>query len=510
MHRAHTLLAGASLCLGALLVLQLQAEEPQKKNPVAREATPGIRLICDVSGSLEAWGSDEYGYPYGNRTIALSPDGRWLAFPFVETVNVVKTPAEEAGENTGDWWVNLCDLTAAPGSECPRWRQGYLSMHSPVVAGPHNAVAFLSDDPLQKFMHEQLDRLWALEDTKGEGENEARVPSGVVIGGSETDKLPTEYIRVCWCGTGKSAYYRIPQGSIDEPRPRSRSRLIDLWFAENQDTKKPSLLALLFNGTLCLWTLENNGLPPAANVLMVEDEPRTLNFYNLMADATKTGRARQDDEFVYGLFAVAHRSNRIALCNPAQPPVRVISLASGKVRTLDVPKDLRDAPYQDLLLSENGRYCVAFRPAKRAGNLETATSSMPYPNVLETWNTETGKLLWQHILPDRFFVSRAAFSPDSSQLVTWSCISHDPEKDLHQLAGDVSDEEQQRQQEALYQTGLLQMRDAATGKSLGTFPFPAKSWIQALAFTPNGKQVVVLEHGGACQMIETTAFKSPK
>ena len=473
MHRTSARLAGVTLCLGTLLVLPLQAEEPQKKISAERDQTTGARLICDVGGSLETWGSSEYGYPYADRTIAMSPDGRWLAFPFVEST---------------DWWVNLCDLTAPLGSECPRWRQGYLSIHSPVVAGPNNTVAFLSDDPYQRE---------------------------VIIGKPETYEMPREYIRVCWCGTGKSAFYLIPQGSIDEPRPRSRSRLLDLWFTENPVLEKPILLALLFNGTLCIWTLPDNGLPPKANVLMVEDKPRTLNLYDLVAAAEKTKKERPD-EFVHGLFAVAHRSHRIALCNPEQPTIRIISYASGNVQALQMPKNARYAPpYQDLLLSENGRYCVAFRPANLVGRgqikLEDGTvfgKVFPdYPNVLETWNAETGKQLWQHTLPDRFFVSRAAFNPDGSRLVTWSCVG----RDLRELINVAeSDEERQRQQEERYKTGVLQLWNAATGKPSGTLPFPAKLWIQALSFSPDGKQVVVLEHGGACQMIETTAFTSPE
>lgn len=512
MYRTHALLAGASLFLGALLVLQLQAQESREKTPTEREPITATRRICDAGGSRGTWGSSEYGYPYANRVIAMSPDGRWLAFPFLESLEIEKsaTPfliesrwslvAGSAGERTTSrmgWWVNLCDLTAPPGSECPRWRQGEpgrFGMHSPVVAGPHNAVAFLVDDPFQ------------------------RTVDGL---------LPPEYIRVCWCGTGKCAYYRLPAGPLKGPRPIYRSRLIDLWFAENPVTEKPSLFTLLFDGTLCLWTLRDSGFPTTAN-LLVEDEPQTLDLYDLVEAVEKTKKARPD-ESVFGLFAVAHASNRIALCNPDQPPIRVISLASGRVRTLDVPKSLGDAPYQDLLLSENGRYCTAFRPEKRAGDFDSkredeSRSSMPppdYPNVMETWDTETGALLWQRTLPERhfwqrerFFFSRAAFSPDSTLLVTWSCPDHDHKRDRLEMLDAPSDEERQRRWdeqirrwEERFQKGVLQLWDAATGKPSGTLPFSLRHWRLGLAFTPDGKQIAVLEHGGACSFVETAAFR---
>lgn len=495
MHRASATFAGVFLWWGTFLALQLRAEEPEKI-PIENERVPGIRRVCDVGGDPEGWGSSEYGYPYANRTIAISPDGRWLAFPFVESVDIVKKPAEEAGVITGDWWVNLCDLTAPPGSECPRWRQGQLGIHSPVVAGPNNTVAFLSDDPLQRHTHERLARLWALEDK--ERADAAQVPPGVKLGpnifdqeGEDAEKLPPEYIRVCWCGTGTSAYYRLPAGSLDDPRPKSRSRLLDLWFTENPVTKKPSLFALLFDGTLCFWPLQDNGFPPAVNTLMVNDKPETLNVSNLAIP--KTARP---EEFVRRLFAVAHASNRIALHDPDRPPVRVLSLRSGKIQTLEM-KNLGDGPYQDLLLSENGRCCVAVRPSKRPAKLPN------HPNVMEAWNAETGELLWQRTLRDRFFVSRAAFSPDSSRLATWSRVKRDLKREL-QPADVLTDWEEH------FQAGVLQLWDATSGAPVGTLPFPAKLWIQALAFTPDGKQVVVLEHGGACSLVETLAFRPAK
>lgn len=459
--------------LGTLLMIHVSVSlASDMPSPPLMKTSRTIR----AEGQPEVYSHTECGFPLGDRLIAVSSSGRWIAFPYLEAVGIASGTNEKTRGGELDWHVGVFDLRD-PDAAPRRWRVGAISSHGPVAAGPDDTVLFLSQGPFP----DAVDPLPPLPGLTKEQQKAQGIP----------ESFPADYIRMTWCRTGKAVYYRMPAWKEGTPRPRSRSVVHDLWVGDNPVTKKPSLFALRFDGAIRVWELHNDGKPPTANVLRVDAQPKTLDVLDLLKGILESPATRWDGRSA--LLASAGKKSIVAVARQRQ--IILLPLTTGKAYAFERPRDIGASVYEDLLLSVDGSVCAASYAAQLS---ERSGRADGYPNVLAVWNAGNGKLFWEKKLPDTFFVSRAALHPEGSLLVTWSCPEPDQSRKF------VSAEDEQRREEARFKRGVLHVWDVPTGNVLRAWSFPLTSWPHGIAFTPDGKHLTILELGGTCRLMETT------
>lgn len=499
-------MSGSFRVIVPLVLFLLAIPFPTAAGQDSAPPRPPISRTIRADGHPDPWGDGEYGFPFGSRLVAVSshgrPDEHRIVFPFLDTLAVAE--GDTTRVKPGAWRVGAFTLHGTLGTRPIVWGVGDLTAHGPVVAGPDNTFAFLVQSPFPDAVDPVPDEELPEEaDEDGAfGFDDTALPPA---------EIPANYIRMSWCQPEKAVYYRLPPPP--EQIPRSRSALHDLWFGANPQTKKMSLFALLWDGTLCVWELRNGGKPPATNVLRVDDPPRTINVFDVVAHLARHDQDAES-ELPFGPLAVAEAPARIAVAPLGEKGIWVLDLSKGKVE-LKPPHVVRTA-YQQLLLSPNGAFCAAFRAAQPAGTLQHKDDRIildvplpEHPNVVTVWNARDGTLLWEKSLPGAHFVSRAAFSPDGTQLITWSCPARDLRKDLLETKN-VSVEEEMRREEARHRAGVLTVWNSTGGTPHRTWSFPLSLWPHGMSFTPDGKFLAVLEHGGTCHLIEAAKLtKAP-
>lgn len=431
------------------------ADEPKKASS---------RLVFDLHSFPEELRDSPTSYEAAfHDVMAFTENGRWIAVPVLTTRKESETHTNEkdlynvdgqwlvAGKRTGTHVitasVRLIDLHGPGDQEHPSWPVGGSPLWhvggipAAIAAGPHNSIAFQVEKSRTKFVE--------LKDRKIE----------VVF------ERP-RYVRVVWCGTGKSAFYRLP----------SDNRIIRLlWFSENPTTGEPNLFGLLSDSSIARWHLENRGAPPDVHELVVERAPVTRDVRDVLAAAA--GSYARDPDAECRIYA-AVKGHSVAYLTAETPRrVRVIRLDKKQVMELHLPTNAAGARLRDIILSPDGNLCVGIAR-----------------NSMYAWSVKTGRFIWSSKVADGHFIHRCCISNDATKLVTWSYPFPyaDPRPRSLEQHLSITDLLQARKQAT---KGVLTIFDAMTGEQRARASFPLPYPADGLAVAPDGRRVAVLGAG---------------
>lgn len=421
---------------------------------------PLSKIVIDLHGYPEAsyWGAFHHAF-------AFTQNGRWIAVPLDTTRRELRTTLNDAGPDRetidgraifrGKWSeihvasssVHLVDLQGPKDHERPCWDVQHLPVT--IVAGPHNTIAFQIEQPQMKLFH--------LKDRSVD----------VVL-------QRARYVRVIWCGAGKSAFYRLPQADTTSVRV--------LWFADNAATGDPSLFAILWDGTICRWPLENRGMAPQVHELVVERLPKTVSVYDLLSGADKTWKRNPRDDYRIDVSAKNHTLAYLDAGNPSR--IRVISFAKSNVKEMENPDTTMPIAFRDILLSPDGKFCVGISRHR-----------------LYAWETDTGKVAWSSQVDNGHFIHRCSISDDGSHLVTWSLPFAEGKAQPGHL-----DQYPNTAETKLARNGVLTRFDAMTGAIRGSLAFPATGLLAGVRIGPDGRRLAVLD-GGRLTLLDVAILK---